>query len=210
VDDLKNLPEKFALLPCVRCPPVAQIHRQHLVAVLQEREINRHVRAGTRVRLDVGVFRAEKFFARSIASCSMEVNIFRSRHTSVFLDSLRVFIRHQHRALRFHHRRAGEIFQTRSARCFLLTFAFVFNRRGDFGINIQQAQFAGANFASIFNTRRSWRPLQICGDESVENFFGGFRAEFFFPLKQSTFTSLCWRINTASCSCLGDPRADTD
>ena len=41
-------------------PAVRQIHAQHGVARLQQREVHRHVRLGARVRLDVGVLGAEK------------------------------------------------------------------------------------------------------------------------------------------------------
>ena len=55
---------------------VAQIHRQHLVAGLQHGEIDGHVGLAAGVRLDIGVFRAEKFFRAVNRELLDHVNIF--------------------------------------------------------------------------------------------------------------------------------------
>jgi len=62
-----------------------------------------------------------------------------------------------------------------------------------------------ANFASIFSTRRSWRPaLRILRlMETRREFSWRLRWTFLWPLKHRTLASLCWRINVASCFVFG-------
>ena len=62
MNDLKELAGEICLIPMRQMSTVAQIHREHLVTGLQHGIINRHVRTGTGMWLDVGVFRTEKFF----------------------------------------------------------------------------------------------------------------------------------------------------
>jgi len=143
VDDTQKTAGKFALLPCVRCPPWLK----SIVSILSPgfRNANKPP-CSRRNQSAAGTLAcsAPKVFSRGQSRAARWSQYFRSRHTSVFLDSPpRIYS--QHRALRFHHRRAGEIFRRDSARCFPADVAFVFNRRGDFGINIQQRRFAGAN-----------------------------------------------------------------
>ena len=63
---LKYLPDMLTGLPCVRCPPWLRFMPSIGVARLQQREVYRKVGLCARVRLYIGMIRAEQL-ARALA-----------------------------------------------------------------------------------------------------------------------------------------------
>ena len=57
-------------MPVGQMTAVREVHPEHRVARLQQREVHSHVRLRARVRLDVGVLGAEELFRAPIASDS--------------------------------------------------------------------------------------------------------------------------------------------
>ena len=137
MDDLKKFAGEICLVAVRQMAAVAQIHRQHFVAGFQHGKINRHVRAGTGVRLDIGVFGAENFLCAVNRELFDGINVFATAIPAFFGIAFGVFVR-QHRALRLHDGRTGEIFAGDHLDVFLLALAFMVNRLGNGRINISQ------------------------------------------------------------------------
>ena len=116
------------MLPCVRWPPWRQVHRQHLVARLQEGEIDRHVRAAAGVRLHIGVLGAEQLLGPVNGQLLDHVHVFAAAVPALLRIAFGVFVG-QHRALRLHHGRAGEVLAGDQFDVLLLALALVLDAR---------------------------------------------------------------------------------
>jgi len=61
-DDRVELAGEIQRMPVREVPPVRQVHAEHGLARLEERQVHRHVRLRARVRLNVRVLGAEELF----------------------------------------------------------------------------------------------------------------------------------------------------
>ena len=100
-------------------PAMTQVHRQHPVARLQEREIDRHVGAAAGMGLDVGVFGAEDSFRAIDRELLHRVDMFTAAVPAFPRIAFGVFVG-QDRALGLHDGVAGEVLAGDQFEVFLL------------------------------------------------------------------------------------------
>ena len=122
MDDFKKLAGEIRFIPVRQMPAVSEIHRQHFVARLEQGEIDRHIGATAGVRLDIGVFGAEKFLRPIDRQLFNHVDVFTTPVPALSRIAFGILIR-QHRALGFHHGGAGEIFAGNEFDVLLLALA---------------------------------------------------------------------------------------
>ncbi len=87
---------------------VRQIHAEHCIAMLNEREVDSHVRRGAGVWLHVGVLGAEKLLHTVLRQRLGDIDPFASTVISLAGISFGVFVG-EHRALRLEHGLADEV-----------------------------------------------------------------------------------------------------
>ena len=179
VDDLEKFAGEIRLVAMRQMSAVAQIHRQHFVTRLQDGEINGHVRLAAGVRLDVGVFRAEKFFRAVNRQLLDGVHVFAAAIPAFLRIALGVFVR-EHGALRLQHRRADKIFAGDQFDVFLLAQALVLDGFGHGGIHVAQTELRGRE-PDIHFVHAAFvaSAFEFGADERVENFPGAFQRRFF-------------------------------
>ena len=112
---------------------VGEIHAEHGVARLQQREVDRHVRLGARMRLDVGVIGAEQRFRAGDSRALGDVHELAAAVIALAGIALRVLVRH-HRAGGFEDGAAHEILRGDQLEAAVLTMQFVADGVGDLGI----------------------------------------------------------------------------
>src|SRR5439155_9713290 len=127
MDDLKKPSGKIGLVAVGKMSAMTQIHGQHPITRLEEREIDRHIRAAPTVWLDIGVFGAEKLFGAVDGQLLDRVHVLTTTVPATARVAFRVFVS-QHRALRLQHRRAGKILAGDQFDVFLLPLALGTNR----------------------------------------------------------------------------------
>ena len=89
VDDLEELAGEIRLVAVRQMAAVAQVHGEHLVAGLEEGEIDRHVRAAAGVRLDVGVLGAEQLLGAVNGQLLDGVHVLAAAVPAFLRDNLR-------------------------------------------------------------------------------------------------------------------------
>src|SRR5437016_11317820 len=99
--DLKEFAGKIGFVAVSEMPAVAEIHRQNLVARLEEREIYRHVCAAAAVWLDIRVLGAEEFSSAVDRQLLGGVHVFTTAIPALARVAFGVFVG-QHRTLRLH------------------------------------------------------------------------------------------------------------
>ena len=73
---------------------VGKVHGKHGVSRLNGRIVNRHVRAGTTMRLNVGILGTEKFLGAADCQRLSGVNVFAAVVPAFFRITFRVFVGH--------------------------------------------------------------------------------------------------------------------
>ncbi len=117
---------------------VGEVHRQNLVARLQHREVNGHVRLRAAVRLDVYVFAAEQPLRTVDRELLDGVDVLTAAVPAFARIALGILVR-QDAALRLHHRAARKIFGGDQLDVFKLPFFFRHDGGVNFGIDLAQA-----------------------------------------------------------------------
>ena len=140
MDDFEKLAGEIGLVAVRQMAAVRQVHRQHLVARLEKGEINRHVRAAAGMGLDIGMLRAEQLAGAVDGQLLDRIHVLAAAVPALLGIALGVFVG-EHGALRFHHRRAGEVFAGNQFDVFLLALLFQGNGQGDFRVNGFQVAF---------------------------------------------------------------------
>jgi len=138
-------------------PAVGEVHRQDFVARLNGREIDRHVRLGAAMRLNVDMLGAKQSFAAIYRQLLGNIDVFATAIPALFRITLGVFVR-EHRTLRFHHRRAGEVFAGDKFNIFLLAQAFIpvqTIQDGVVQIRVLEGEFASCRFEGEAQSARS-------------------------------------------------------
>ena len=116
---------------------VRKIHGQNLVARFEHREIDRHVRLRSAVRLHVDVLAAEESFRAINRQLLCRIDILTAAVPAFSRITFGVFVR-ENAALSLHHRAAGEIFGSDQFDVFPLTFFFRDNGIVDLRIDFAQ------------------------------------------------------------------------
>ena len=127
MDDLKKSAGEICLVAVSQMPAMAQIHGQHLVAGFQEGEIDSHVGLAAGMGLHIGVLGAKEFFGAVDGQLLDDIDVFTAAIPALFRITFGVFVG-QHRALSFHHGRAGEVLAGNQLDILLLALAFVVDR----------------------------------------------------------------------------------
>src|SRR2546430_204093 len=109
---------------------MGEIHRQHLIARLEHRKIDSHVRTAARMRLDIGMFGMEEL-ERALDSQLLDgVDVFASTIPTLLGITFGVFVC-KDRSLRFQNCRTDKILARDQLDIFLLALAFQFKGAGD-------------------------------------------------------------------------------
>ena len=116
---------------------MGKIHRENLVARLEDGEVDRHVGLRTAVRLHVNVLATEKALRPLDREALHRVHIFTAAVPPFSRITLGVLVR-QAGSLRFHHRPAGEIFGRNKLDVLALTFFLRLNRVEHFRIDFAE------------------------------------------------------------------------
>ena len=119
-----------------------QVHGQHLVARLEEGEIDRHVRAAAGVRLHIGMLGAEQLLGPVNGQLLDHIHVLAAAVPALLRIALGVLVG-QHRALRLHDGGAGEILAGDQLDILLLAQALALDGRRNFRINRSQAEVSG-------------------------------------------------------------------
>ena len=118
-------------------PAVGQVHPEHGVAGLQQREIHRHVRLSARVRLDVDVLGAEQFLRARDRQRFGDVDELTPAVVALARIAFGVLVR-QHRAGRLEHCLADEVLGRDQFEAAVLPVQLLPDRRGDLGIGLRE------------------------------------------------------------------------
>ena len=208
------MPEKFTGEPCVRWPPLRQIHAEERVARLEEGEHRRGVRLRAGVRLHVRVLGAEELLRAIDRELLDLVHDLAAAVVALARQSLGVLVR-ERRAHRLEHRRRHEVLARDQLEPVVLPRDLLVDerrrspdrpraarRRADSGpirsrIVISDSPRCECSSRSIFSTRRAWRPPSNGVSSQVFRIV----APFVSPTKRagstSTFASLCSRASSA-------------
>ena len=114
-----------------------EIEAHEGVAGLQQRQKHRLVHLAAGVRLHVGEIRAEQFFGAIDRERLGDVDPFAAAVIARARIAFGVFVGH-HRALRFQHRAADDVFRGDQFDLMALPAEFAFDRGGDFRIGLGQ------------------------------------------------------------------------
>src|SRR5439155_4038019 len=126
----KKFTRKIRLVAVSQMAAVGEIHRQHLIARLEHRKIDSHVRAAARMRLDVGMFGMEELERAFESQLLNGIDVFASAIPTLLGITYGIFVR-KHRSLRFQNCGADEILARDQLDIFLLPLAFRFKGAGD-------------------------------------------------------------------------------
>ena len=118
-------------------PAVREVHAEHGVARLQQREIHRHVRLRARVRLHVRVLGSEQRLRAADGQRLGDVDELAAAVVALARIAFGVFVG-QHRAGGLEDRLADEIFGGDQLEAVVLPVLFVANGLGDLGIGCRR------------------------------------------------------------------------
>ncbi len=121
-------------MPVREVPAVREIHSQDHVAGLNHGRVSRLVGLRTRVRLDVGVFGAEKLFGSLTRQSLYRVREFASTVVALTRVSLGIFVG-ENLTGGLQDRFGGEVFAGDQLQTAVLPFRFVLDRVKDFRVN---------------------------------------------------------------------------
>ncbi len=116
---------------------VREVHAEHRVARLQQREIDSHVGLRAGVRLDVHVFRAKQLFRTRDCERLRDIDELAAAVVALPGITLRVLVRH-HRAGGFEHGGADEVFRRNQLEPFGLAVDFVPDRIRDLDVGFSE------------------------------------------------------------------------
>ena len=114
---------------------VGEVHPQHGVPRLQGGHVDRHVRLGAGVRLDVDVLGAEERFGARDGGPFGDIDEFAAAVVPPARVAFGVFVRHD-RSGGFHDRQADEVLRGDELQAVVLPGGFVTNGFGDFRIRV--------------------------------------------------------------------------
>ena len=124
---------------------VREVHAEHGVARLQQREVDRHVRLRARVRLHVGVLGAEQLLRARDRQRLGDVDELAAAVVALARIAFGVLVG-QHRAGRLQHRLADEVLRGDQLEAGVLAVLFVLDGVGDLRIGGGQRAPAGRGF----------------------------------------------------------------
>ena len=114
---------------------VREVHAEHRVARLQQREVHRHVRLRARVRLDVGVVGAEERLRAGDRGPLGHVDELAAAVVALARIAFGVLVGH-HRAGGFEHGAADEVLRRDELEAAVLAVQLVADGAGDLGIGL--------------------------------------------------------------------------
>ena len=117
---------------------VREVHAEHGVARLQQREVDRHVRLRAGVRLDVGVVGAEQRGGARDRGALGDVDELAAAVVALARIAFRVLVG-QHRPGGLEHRLADEVFRRDQLEPAVLAVTFVLQNGGDLGIGLGES-----------------------------------------------------------------------
>ena len=117
---------------------VGEVHAEHGVARLEQREVHRHVRLRARVRLHVGVVGAKQRLGARDRGALDDVDEFAAAVIAPSRIAFGVLVR-QHGAGRLEDGAADEVFRRDQLDAAVLPFALVADRLRDLGVGFRQA-----------------------------------------------------------------------
>ena len=145
---------------------VREIHPEHRVARLQQREVHGHVRLRAGVRLHVGVLGAEQLLRAVDGERFGDVDELAAAVVALARIAFGVFVR-QHRARRLQDRLADEILRRDQLEAVVLPVQLVANGLSDLGIGVREVRSdvvgASAFNVMIFQSPRSDRGVSGAG-----------------------------------------------
>ncbi len=118
-------------------PAGGEIEAHEHVAGLQEREKHRLIHLAAGVGLDVGETRAEEFLGAIDRERLRDVDPFTTAVIAIARVAFGIFVGH-HRALRFQHRAADDVFRRDQLDLVTLPAEFALDRRRDLGIGLSE------------------------------------------------------------------------
>ena len=121
---------------------VGQVHAEDGVAGLEHGQIDGLVGLGARVRLDVHVFGVKQFLGALDGQRLGHIHELAAAVITLARKSFRVFVGH-HRAERFQHRFAHEVFRGDQLQRARLSLHFALDGAGDLGVHFFEAPVAG-------------------------------------------------------------------
>jgi hypothetical protein len=136
VDHLEEAAGEIGLVAVGQVTAMAQVHREQFIAGLEHGKVDGHVGAAARVGLNIGVRSAKELFGTVDGQLLGLVDHLASAIPTLARITLGVFVG-QHRPLRLHHRRAGEVLAGNELDVFLLPQSFAAKRVGNLGIDLR-------------------------------------------------------------------------
>ncbi len=134
-----------------------EVHAEQPVARAQQREVDRHVGAGARVRLDVGVLGAEQRLGPLDGRRLDAIDDLAAAVVAAPRVALGVLVGGD-AAGRLEHGAAGEVLRGDQLEPFVLATALVGEGGVDLGVGRLQTAVGHAGVPSSLSTRRWWRP----------------------------------------------------
>src|SRR5208282_92543 len=177
MDDLKETAGEVGLVAVGKVAAVREVHGQHLVAGLENGEIDGHVGLAAGVGLDIGVLGAEDALGAFNGQPLHDVHVFAAAVPAFAGVALGVFIG-QDRALCFQDGEADKVFAGNQLDVFLLALAFEENGVGDFGVHGLEFERRGSMGGFHFgNALFVAAPLKLSGQKGLDYFYRVFRRD---------------------------------
>ena len=142
VHNFEELSREIRLVAMRQVAAVAQIHGEHLIARLQEGEIDRHVGAAARMGLDVGVVGAEELPRPVDRELLDHIDVFTASVPALPGVAFGILVG-QDRSLGLHDCRAGEVLAGDQFDVLLLAQTLVLDHLGDRRIHKAEFEIAG-------------------------------------------------------------------
>ena len=136
-DDRVELAGEVQRMPVGQVAAVREVHAEHDIARLQQREIDGHVGLRARVRLHVDVVGAEQRLGAGDRQRLGDVDELAAAVVTLAGVALGVLVRH-HRTGRFEHGGADEVFRGDQLQAFGLACRFVGDGRGNLGVRLRK------------------------------------------------------------------------
>ena len=184
---------------------VRQVHPQHRVARLEQREVHGHVRLCARVRLHVGVFRAEQRLRAFDRERLCDVDELAAAVVALARISFGVLVG-EHRPCGFEDCAADEVLRCDELEAVVLPALFVAHGLSDVGIRVRKAERScwsvcfqrhDVSISDIWSRRFWWRPPSNGVSSHSFRMSSASPNATMRPPIESTFASLCCRDSRA-------------
>ena len=184
---------------------VRQVHAEHRVARLEQREVHGHVRLRARVRLHVGVFGAEQRLGAVDGERLDDVDELAAAVVALARIAFGVLVR-EHRAGRLEDGAADEVLRRDQLEAVVLPALFVADGLSDVGIGVREAERSGwsgcirrhgVSISAIWSRRFWWRPPSNGVSSHSFRISSASPNATMRPPIERTLASLCWRDRRA-------------